>query len=52
MGKKKNVECGPGEKLLRLFALLLFTSERYSLTALADIQAEIAAMAGRILPSA
>jgi predicted DNA-binding transcriptional regulator YafY len=36
MGKKKNQEHGPGEKLLRLFALLLFTPERYSLGALAD----------------
>jgi predicted DNA-binding transcriptional regulator YafY len=36
MGKKWNTEHGPGEKLLRLFALLLFTPERYSLSALAD----------------
>lgn len=37
MGKKWNRDFGPGEKLLRLFALLLFTHERYSLTALAEI---------------
>ena len=37
MGKKWNKNSGPGEKLLRLFALLLFSHERYSLTALAEI---------------
>jgi len=36
MGKKWNIEHSPGEKLLRLFSLLLFTPERYSLRALAD----------------
>ena len=40
MGKKWNTEHGPGEKLLRLFALLLFTPESYSLSALADITVE------------
>ena len=33
MGVKWNRETGPGEKLLRLFSLLLFTQERYSLGA-------------------
>ena len=37
MPKKWNKELGPGEKLLRLFSLLLFAHERYSLTALAEI---------------
>lgn len=37
MGKKWNKDSGPGEKLLRLFSLLLFAHERYSLTALAEI---------------
>lgn len=37
MGKKWNKDSGPGEKLLRLFSLLLFSHERYSLTALAEI---------------
>jgi predicted DNA-binding transcriptional regulator YafY len=37
MGKKWNTEHGPGEKMLRLFALLLFTPERFSLNALADM---------------
>jgi predicted DNA-binding transcriptional regulator YafY len=37
MGVKWNKEAGPGEKLLRLFSLLLFTQERYSLGALAEI---------------
>ena len=37
MGKKWNNDFGPGEKLLRLFSLLLFSHERYSLTALTEI---------------
>jgi predicted DNA-binding transcriptional regulator YafY len=37
MPKKWNTDSGPGEKLLRLFSLLLFSHERYSLTALAEI---------------
>jgi predicted DNA-binding transcriptional regulator YafY len=37
MGKKINKESGPGEKLLRLFALLLFTQESYSLGKLAEM---------------
>ncbi|MDL2279119.1 WYL domain-containing transcriptional regulator [Desulfovibrio sp. OttesenSCG-928-G11] len=37
MGKKWNKDSGPGEKLLRLFSLLLFAHQRYSLTALAEI---------------
>jgi predicted DNA-binding transcriptional regulator YafY len=37
MAKKWNKDSGPGEKLLRLFSLLLFSHERYSLTALAEI---------------
>lgn len=37
MPKKWNRDLGPGEKLLRLFSLLLFAHERYSLTALAEI---------------
>ena len=37
MPKKWNKDSGPGEKLLRLFSLLLFSHERYSLTALAEI---------------
>ncbi|MDR0826589.1 MAG: WYL domain-containing protein [Desulfovibrio sp.] len=36
MGKKWDTETGPGEKLLRLFSLLLFTQERYSLGVLAE----------------
>lgn len=37
MPKKWNKNSGPGEKLLRLFSLLLFSHERYSLTALTEI---------------
>lgn len=37
MPKKWNKNFGPGEKLLRLFSLLLFSHERYSLTALAEV---------------
>lgn len=37
MPKKWNKNFGPGEKLLRLFSLLLFSHERYSLTTLAEI---------------
>lgn len=37
MPQKWNKNSGPGEKLLRLFSLLLFSHERYSLTALAEI---------------
>ncbi len=37
MPEKWNKNSGPGEKLLRLFSLLLFSYERYSLTALTEI---------------
>jgi predicted DNA-binding transcriptional regulator YafY len=37
MGKKINKDSGPGEKLLRLFSLLLFTQESYSLGKLAEM---------------
>jgi predicted DNA-binding transcriptional regulator YafY len=37
MGTKWNKDTGPGEKLLRLFALLLFTQESYSLGQLAKM---------------
>lgn len=37
MGKKWNKGSGPGEKLLTLFSLLLFSRERYSLNVLTEI---------------
>lgn len=37
MGKKLDKDAGPGEKLLRLFSLLLFSQERYSLSSLAEL---------------
>jgi predicted DNA-binding transcriptional regulator YafY len=37
MGKKWNEEQSPSEKMLRLFALLLFNPERFSLNALKEI---------------